>query len=45
MSFTAGIVIFTIMTYFFKAEGIKLKTAVSLTLAFTLILVQLFWKS
>lgn len=45
MSFTAGIIIFTIMTYFFKAEGINLKTAVSLTLAFSLILVQLFWKS
>lgn len=45
MSFTAGILIFTIMTYVFKSEGINLKTAVSLTLAFTLILVQLFWKS
>lgn len=45
MSFTAGIIVFTIMTYYFKSEGINLKTAVSLTLAFALILVQLFWKS
>jgi hypothetical protein len=29
----------------FKSEGINAKTAVSLVLAFTLILVQLFWKS
>jgi hypothetical protein len=45
MSFTAGIFIFTIMTYVFKHEAINLKTAVSLSLAFALILVQLFWKS
>lgn len=45
MSFTAGIIVFTVMTYYFKSEGINLKTAVSLTLAFALILVQLFWKS
>lgn len=45
MSFTAGIVIFTAMTYIFKDEGINLKTTVSLCLAFALILVQLFWKS
>lgn len=45
MSFTAGIIVFSIMTYVFKSEGINMKTAISLTLAFTLILVQLFWKS
>ena len=45
MSFTAGIFIFSIMTYMFNSEGINLKTAVSLTLAASLILVQLFWKS
>jgi len=36
--------IFTLMTYIFKDEGINMKTAISLTLAFSLILVQLFWK-
>jgi len=33
------------MTYVFKSEGINIKTTISLALAFTLILVQLFWKS
>ena len=45
MSFTAGIVVFTILTYIFKSEGINAKTAISLILAFALIAVQLFWKS
>ena len=43
-SFVAGIFIFTIMTYMFKGEAINLKTSVSLMLALSLILVQLFWK-
>jgi hypothetical protein len=43
-SFVAGIFIFTCMTYIFRDESINLKTAVSLLLAFCLILVQLFWK-
>jgi hypothetical protein len=42
--FLSGIMIFTLMTYLFKDEGINMKTAISLTLAFSLILVQLFWK-
>jgi hypothetical protein len=45
MSFVAGIFIFTIMTYMFRNEAINLKTAISLVLAFSLILVQLFWKA
>lgn len=44
MSFVSGILIFTLMTYLFKDEGINMKTAISLVLAFALILVQLFWK-
>jgi hypothetical protein len=44
MSFTAGIFIFTVMTYLFRDEAINMKTAISLLLAFSLILVQLFWK-
>jgi len=44
MSFVTGIIVFTIMTYIFKDEGINTKTAVSLTLAFSLIFIQLFWK-
>jgi hypothetical protein len=44
VSFVSGIMIFTAFTYFFKGEGISLKTAVSLTLASCIILIQLFWK-
>ena len=43
-SFVAGIFIFTIMTLIFKGEAINLKTGVSLGIAFSLLLVQLFWK-
>ena len=43
-SFVSGIMIFTLMTYLFKGEGITLKTAVSLILASCIILIQLFWK-
>jgi len=32
------------MTWIFREEAINVKTAVSLSLAFALILVQLFWK-
>jgi hypothetical protein len=45
ISFCAGIFIFTLMTYIFRDESINAKTAISLILAFALILVQLFWKS
>ena len=44
VSFVSGIMIFTLVTYMFKGEGITLKTAVSLTLASCIILIQLFWK-
>lgn len=44
VSFVSGIMIFTAFTYFFKGEGITLKTAVSLTLALCIIIIQLFWK-
>jgi hypothetical protein len=44
VSFVTGITMFAIMTWIFREEAINVKTAVSLTLAFALILVQLFWK-
>ena len=40
----AGIFIFTLMTYIFRDEAITMKTGISLLLAFSLIIVQLFWK-
>jgi hypothetical protein len=44
VSFVTGITMFAIMTWIFREEGINVKTMVSLALAFSLILVQLFWK-
>jgi len=43
-SFVSGIIVFTIMTYVFKGEIITAKTAISLILAFLLLVIQLFWK-
>lgn len=44
LSFVTGIIIFTILTWLFRGEGINAKTAVSLCLAFMIIFIQLFWK-
>lgn len=39
-----GISIMAVCTYVFLGEGINTKTAVSLCLSITLILIQIFWK-
>ena len=44
VAFVCGITIFTLFTYLFKGEAITLKTATSLLLAFSIIIIQLFWK-
>jgi len=44
LGFASGMLIFTILTWFFMKEPITLKTGVSLLLATSLIFVQLFWK-
>jgi len=44
MGFGLGIVVFALCTWFFLNEGITTKTIVSLSLAFTLVLIQVFWK-
>tara|TARA_Y100000389_G_C17459612_1_gene520706 strand:+ start:2778 stop:3125 length:348 start_codon:yes stop_codon:yes gene_type:complete len=44
LSFVSGILIFTVMTWMFRSEPITLKTIVSLCLAFSIIVIQLFWK-
>ena len=36
--------IYNAFTYMFKGEAINLKTATSLILAFSIIIIQLFWK-
>lgn len=44
IGFSSGIIVFAIFTYVFLNQGITPKTVVSLSLAFALICVQLFWK-
>ena len=44
VAFCCGITIFTLFTYIFKGEAVSLKTATSLLLAFSIILIQVFWK-
>ena len=45
VSFVVGIFIFSVLTWVFRGEGINIKTAVCICLAFTIIFIQLFWKS
>ena len=42
--FAIGIVSFAFCTYWFLGESLNTKTLVSLTLAVTLVLIQVFWK-
>jgi hypothetical protein len=44
LSFVSGIIIFTLMTYWFRGEAVTAKTATCLVLAFSIIFIQLFWK-
>ena len=44
LGFGLGIFIFAGCTWFFMGEGITTKTFVSLSLALTLVMIQIFWK-
>lgn len=44
VGFVTGILGFTALTYFHLGEGINLKTGVILTLATTIVVLQVFWK-
>ena len=44
IGFGIGALSFGILTYIYMGEGITAKTAVSLVLALTLVLIQIFWK-
>jgi len=44
LAFSTGIIIFTILTWYLKGEGLTAKTLISLCLAFLLSAVQIFWK-
>ena len=45
IGFSVGVIVFSLFTYKFIGEGINLKTALCLFLAFIIICIQLFWKS
>ena len=44
LSFVSGMFVFSVLTYIFKSEVITPQTAVSLVLAFGIVIIQLFWK-
>ncbi len=44
IGFSIGIFCFALMTWFFRDEGITLKTSVCLMLSLLIIVIQLFWK-
>ena len=44
IGFGLGMIFFAFCTYYFMGEGITTKTGVSLILALTLVLIQIFWK-
>lgn len=44
ISFVCGIFVFSVLTYIFKSEPITIKTVISLILAFSIVIIQLFWK-
>jgi hypothetical protein len=44
IGFSMGMIAFAFLTWFHLNQAITLKTAVTLTLAFTIVLIQVFWK-
>lgn len=44
IGFGSGMIVFALLSYFIMGEGISAKTAVSLVLATTLVLIQVLWK-
>ena len=44
LTFTLGIFSFTFLTWYFNGEGVNIKTGICLLLAFTIIMIQVFWK-
>jgi len=44
IGFCIGIISFALLTYLLKGEGLSVKSITCLTLAITIICIQLFWK-
>tara|TARA_R110000772_G_scaffold188751_1_gene299830 strand:- start:48 stop:398 length:351 start_codon:yes stop_codon:yes gene_type:complete len=45
IGFSSGIVVFTFLTWYHMNEAVNLKTVISLGLAVSIVLIQIFWKS
>jgi hypothetical protein len=45
IAFSVGIVLYTLFTNYFFQEKIDIKSMISLFLAFSIVAIQLFWKS
>lgn len=44
IAFATGMLIFAILTYLFRGEGMNAKTVISLILSLAIICLQIFWK-
>ena len=44
VGFSTGMIVMGVLTYIHLGEGITLKTGTTLLLAFTIVMVQLYWK-
>ena len=44
IGFSTGMIVMAILTYIHMNEGITLKTGITLSLAFIIVMIQLYWK-
>lgn len=44
VGFSTGMIVMGVLTYIHLGEGITLKTGTTLLLAFTIVMIQLYWK-
>lgn len=44
IGFSTGMIVMGILTYIHMNEGVTLKTTITLSLAFIIVLIQLYWK-
>lgn len=44
IGFSTGMIIMAALTYIHLGEGVSLKTGVTLSLAFIIVMIQLYWK-
>jgi len=44
ISFSSGMIVMSLLTWYFMGQGINAKTAVSILLSFIILCIQIFWK-